>query len=162
MGNKKEHINPDGLFRGPAFSQIVTTQGVGKTKDVGFQFGLQKTFPISEHSAWDFMFSVKGLKIWLGELKTDLEPKKSYRTKDGIEGHVRVFKPNSHIRMNWKKSDWENMSTVQVRVIRKGTNKTVISFHQEKLTDSKQRTEMKEYWNEKMDKITTEIKKASR
>ncbi|WP_297089447.1 SRPBCC domain-containing protein [uncultured Draconibacterium sp.] len=135
---------------------------VGKTKDVGFQFGLQKTFPISEPKAWDFMFSDAGLKIWLGELVKSLELKKEYRTKDGINGLVRVFKPNSHIRMNWKKKEWENMSTVQVRVIGKGKNRTLISFHQEKLTDFNQRAEMKEYWNEKMDKITKEIKKASR
>lgn len=137
------------------------TNQVGKTKDVGFQFGLQKTFPISEEQAWNFMFSDKGLNIWLGKLKTNLEVKENYRTKDGIQGLVRVFKPNSHIRMNWKKEDWKNMSTVQVRVIGKGKKKTTISFHQEKLTDSKQRAEMEKYWNEKMDKITTEIKKAS-
>ncbi|MEZ4793469.1 MAG: SRPBCC domain-containing protein [Gelidibacter sp.] len=135
---------------------------VGKTKDVGFQFGLQKTFPISEQKAWDFMFSDAGLKIWLGELVKSLELKEEYQTKDGINGLVRVFKPNSHIRMNWKKKEWENMSTVQVRVIGKGENRTLISFHQEKLTDFNQRAEMKEYWNEKMEKIAKEIKKASR
>ncbi|MEM8999036.1 MAG: SRPBCC domain-containing protein [Bacteroidota bacterium] len=132
---------------------------VGKTKGVGFQFGLQKTFPVSEQHAWDFMFSDKGLGIWLGELKTDLGPKKIYRTKDGVEGLVRVFKPGSHIRMNWKKKYWKNMSTVQVRVVEKSKNKTVISLHHEKLTDAKQRSEMKVYWNRKMDKITNEIDK---
>ena len=108
------------------------------------------------------MFSDAGLKIWLGELVKSLEFKKRIPNKDGINGLVRVFKPNSHIRMNWKKKEWENMSTVQVRVIGKGKNRTLISFHQEKLTDFNQRAEMKEYWNEKMDKITKEIKKASR
>ncbi len=78
---------------------------VGKTKDVGFQFRLQKTFPISEKKAWDFMFSDKGLKIWLGDLKNDLKLKEEYQTKNDIKGFVRVFKPNSHIRMNWKKKD---------------------------------------------------------
>ncbi|MEM7106771.1 MAG: ATPase [Bacteroidota bacterium] len=104
---------------------------VGKTKDVGFQFGLQRTFSVSKQHAWDFMFSNIGLEIWLGELKTELEPKKNYRTKAGIEGFVSVFKPNSHIRMHWKKEDWGNISIVQVRIIGKGKNRTVISFHQE-------------------------------
>lgn len=63
--------------------------------------------------------------------------------------------------MNWKKRDWENLSTVQVRVIGKN-EKSTIFFHQEKLTGSKQRVEMKDYWNKKMDKITNELKKASR
>ncbi|MEM8999035.1 MAG: RidA family protein [Bacteroidota bacterium] len=37
MENKKEHINPEVLFKNPAFSQIVTTQGVGKTIYIGGQ-----------------------------------------------------------------------------------------------------------------------------
>ena len=37
MENKKEHINPDGLFKSPAFSQVVTTRGNGKTIYIGGQ-----------------------------------------------------------------------------------------------------------------------------
>lgn len=136
-------------------------KSAGKTKDVGFQFGLQKTFSISEQKAWDFMFSGTGLKIWLGDLENFPELKEEYQTKDGISGFIRVFKPYSHIRMNWKKKDWDNTSTVQVRVIGKNTSKSTISFHQEKLTGPKQRDEMKEYWNEKMAEIVKEIRKTN-
>lgn len=128
---------------------------VGLTKDVGWQFGLRKTFPCSQEYLWDFMFSDKGLKIWLGEPKEELEIKKAYKTTEGIEGLVRVFTPYSHIRMNWKKKNWENISTVQVRVIG-NKEKATISFHQEKLLDNNQREEMNLYWNKKM----TEIEKA--
>lgn len=122
---------------------------IGLTKDVGWQFGLQKTFPYAQEYLWDFMFSNKGLKIWLGHLKEELEIKKAFTTKDGIEGHVRILTPYSHIRMSWKKKDWENTSTVQVRVIG-NHEKATISFHQEKLLNNKQREEMKVYWNKKM------------
>jgi len=37
MSGQIEHINPDGLPKNPAFSQIVTTQGSGKTIYVGGQ-----------------------------------------------------------------------------------------------------------------------------
>lgn len=37
MDNKIQHINPDGLLKNPAFSQIVTTQGSGKTIYIGGQ-----------------------------------------------------------------------------------------------------------------------------
>jgi len=37
MNDKIQHINPDGLSKNPAFSQIVTTQGNGKTIYVGGQ-----------------------------------------------------------------------------------------------------------------------------
>lgn len=37
MANNIQHINPEGLFRSPAFSQIVTTEGAGKTIYIGGQ-----------------------------------------------------------------------------------------------------------------------------
>ena len=122
---------------------------IGLTKDVGWQFGLRKTLPYSQGYLWDFMFSEKGLKIWLGEFDEELEIKKPFKTKEGIEGFVRVFKPYSHIRLNWKKKNWQNLSTVQVRVMGNQEKATII-FHQEKLSDNPQREEMKKYWNEKM------------
>ncbi|MDN5217489.1 ATPase [Fulvivirgaceae bacterium BMA12] len=125
---------------------------IGLTKDVGWQFGLQKTFPYSLGYLWDFMFSKKGLEIWLGEFDEELEIKKPFKTKEGIEGLVRVFTPYSHVRLNWKKKNWENLSTVQVRVMG-NQEKATISFHQEKLLDNSQREEMKKYWSEKMVKI---------
>jgi enamine deaminase RidA (YjgF/YER057c/UK114 family) len=37
MSNQIQYINPDGLLKNPAFSQVVTTQGRGKTIYVGGQ-----------------------------------------------------------------------------------------------------------------------------
>lgn len=134
---------------------------IGQTKDIGFQFGIRKTIPISTEKAWDFLFSESGLKIWLGNLKNELEIKKEYETENGISGLVRVFKAYSHIRLNWKLKKWENMSTVQIRVIG-NSKRATIAIHQEKLLGSEQRSEMKEYWGLIMNKLTDEMNKASR
>ncbi len=115
---------------------------IGKTKDVGFQFGIRKTFSVSTERVWDFLFSKNGVNIWLGKLKSELEIKKEYETENGTKGLVRVFKPNSHIRLNWKPKNWGNMSTIQIRVIG-NQEKTTIAIHQEKLLNSEQRAEMK-------------------
>jgi len=128
----------------------------GKTKNVGFQFGIRKTIPIPSEKAWDFLFSENGLNIWLGELKDELELKKEFETENGITGFVRVFKPNSHIRLNWKPKNWENMSVVQIRVIG-NENKSTIAIHQEKLLNQEQRNEMKEHWTKIIGKLTNEI-----
>jgi enamine deaminase RidA (YjgF/YER057c/UK114 family) len=37
MTDKIQHINPDGLMKNPAFSQVVTTHGAGKTIYIGGQ-----------------------------------------------------------------------------------------------------------------------------
>ena len=67
-----------------------------------------------------------------------------------------MYKEFSHVRLNWKKKEWDNMSTLQVRTIRNG-EKCTISFHQEKLTDGDQREEVKKYWNEVMKKIEMDL-----
>ena len=40
MNSKTQYINPEDLYRNPAFSQVVTTQGNGKTIYVGGQDAL--------------------------------------------------------------------------------------------------------------------------
>ena len=129
---------------------------IGQTKEVGFQFGLRKTFSVPLESVWDYMFSEQGLKIWLGEIENELEIDRQFITKEGVEVLVRVFKPMSHIRLSWKKKNWENSSTIQVRVFG-NQEKTTISFHQEKLLNGEQRDEMKKYWNEVMNVIANKM-----
>lgn len=131
---------------------------VGKTQDVGFQFGVRKTVSVRTEKVWDFLFSENGLKIWLGKLQNELEIKKKYETENGITGLVRIFKANSHIRLNWKPKHWENMSTVQIRVT-ENQEKSIIGIHQEKLLNSEQRAEMKEYWTKIIERIESEIEK---
>ena len=48
------------------------------------------------------------------------------------------------------------MSTIQIRVIG-NYEKTIVAIHQEKLLNSQQRLDMKEYWNIVMRKIETEL-----
>ncbi|UII29720.1 ATPase [Fulvivirga ulvae] len=125
---------------------------VGLTKDVGYQFGKRKTFELSLEDAWEFMFYKKGLDIWLGTLPGGLELLQPFQTKEGIVGKLRLMKPFSHIRMAWAKQEWDNTSTLQVRLI-KAKYGTTICFHQENLLDKAQRAEMKIYW----DNVTQEI-----
>ena len=129
---------------------------IGKTKDTGFQFGIRKTIPVSADKVWSFLFSDSGLDIWLGKLKTDLELEKEFSTKNGITGRVRVIKNNSHIRLNWKPENWENMSTVQIRVMG-NENKATIAIHQEKLFNQEQRNEMKAHWTRIIGKLTNQM-----
>lgn len=78
---------------------MATVKEVGLTKDVGFQFGKRKTFDLSLEDAWQFMFSRKGIALWLGTLSGDLELHRPFQTKEGIKGELRLMEPLSHIRM---------------------------------------------------------------
>ncbi len=81
---------------------------------------------------------------------------KNFITESGITGFVRVFNPNSHVRMSWKSKSWANTSTLQIRII-KLEEKTTIAIHQEKLLNLGQRDEMKKYWTEIMGNLINSI-----
>ena len=136
---------------------MVANKIIGQTKDAGFQIGVRKTFAVPVELAWEFLFSSKGLSTWLGKLTIEeIEVGRPYKTKEGIEGKVNVFKPYSHIRLTWKPKDWTNTSSLQIRVI-DSKGKSTISFHQDKLLSSKQRAEMKTYWSKVIEKINSEL-----
>ncbi|MGC9311896.1 MAG: SRPBCC domain-containing protein, partial [Sediminispirochaetaceae bacterium] len=69
---------------------------------------------------------------------------------EGIETEPRVLKEGSHIRLRWKLPGWTHFSTLQIRIVSKGTAKTTLTVHQEKLADQATRERMLEYWREKM------------
>lgn len=132
---------------------------VGLTQDAGWQFGLRKTVSYPQENVWDFLFSQEGLNSWLGTLTEEPELKKPFTTKEGVEGMFRLLTPYSHVRLSWKKREWENTSTVQVRVL-EAKGKAIISFHHEKLLNEQQREEVQRYWNEKMTALETALAKA--
>src|SRR4051812_1004338 len=127
---------------------------VGQTKDVGFEVGVRKTYAVSVDKAWEFLFSIAGLSIWLGEIHSGaFELGKSFETEEGIKGEISVIKNLSHIRLKYKPKYWTNTSTLQIRIIELN-GKATVSFHQEKLLDIEQREEMKMHWENVIEKIT--------
>jgi uncharacterized protein YndB with AHSA1/START domain len=127
---------------------------VGKTKDVGFQVGVRRTFPISLEQAWKYLTSREGIEIWLGAVDNfHLTKGATYQTKDGASGEVRVVNRLENIRVTWQPQEWSQPSTIQVRVIPGGRGKTVVSFHQEKLPDAEVREQMLARWTGVLDEM---------
>ncbi|MGE5704461.1 MAG: SRPBCC domain-containing protein [Clostridia bacterium] len=128
---------------------------VGKTKATGFQVGVRRTFPITIEEAWDLIIK-KGLKIWLGDVSSfNIQIGEKYLTNEGISGEVRVVNHDQNIRLTWKKESWIKASTLQIRTISNGHDKTTISFHQENLSDMNVREEMKTRWEETLNRLRT-------
>jgi uncharacterized protein YndB with AHSA1/START domain len=112
-----------------------------------FQIGISKTLPVSTDFVWDFLFSDKGIKIWLGSINSeDFELGKAYKTDEGVMGKLTVFKPDCHIRLTWKPPHWTNISIVEVRV-KNSKGRAIILFHQTQIINLEQREEMRIRWN---------------
>jgi len=125
---------------------------VGQTKDAGFQIGVRKTFAVDRDKLWAFVLSKKGVELWFGNVAVDLPYHTPFNSKEGMEGLITTLQEGSHLRMKWKKPDWEHFSMLQIRVIPAG-DKAALSFHQDHLTDENQRAEMKAHWISIIEKV---------
>jgi uncharacterized protein YndB with AHSA1/START domain len=115
---------------------------------------VRKTFPISLEQAWKLITSPEGVKLWLGEVEGfRLVKGLSYQTADGARGEVRVVNPRENIRLTWQPPEWVQASIIQVRVIPGGREKTVISFHQEKIPDEAEREKMRQRWEKALGEL---------
>jgi activator of HSP90 ATPase len=137
---------------------MATAKPAGLTKDTGFVMGIRRTFPVGTAEAWDFLFSDAGFKIWLGSVAASkLALNEPLKLRNGTEIEFKVLKENSHMRLRWKKKEWKNLSTLQVRVLAAKTG-TTISFHQENLLNASQRSEMLLHWENVLDKLEKHLK----
>lgn len=127
---------------------------VGKTKDVGWQIGARRTFPIALEDAWALLTSPAGIAIWLGNDVT-LGPTKGaeYGLLDGTTGEMRVFKPDSHLRLTWHPLGWPRSSTIQVRVVPTNPDKTVVIFHQENMPGPQEREDRRAFFHAALDAL---------
>jgi len=125
---------------------VTETREVGRTASVGYQIGVRWTLPTSEERMSAVLRSPAGLQIWLGGV-TEIEVGNQFAFSDGTTGEIRVYKRGSHLRLAWQRSDWDEPSTVQVRVIAARTG-TTLSFHLEKLARPTDRAAMKDHWEQ--------------
>lgn len=120
---------------------------VGETASAGWQIGVRRTLPVTQEQAWELLMAPMGLALWLGRVeKLDLQVGERFTTAEGTTGELRVVKPLNQVRLTWQRPGWERASTLQIRCIPVGPEKTTISFHQEWLADGTVRAEMKARW----------------
>jgi L-rhamnose mutarotase len=67
-----------------------------------------------------------------------------------------VFSPYSHIRLTWKKKEWNNTTIFQLRTIDLH-GATEIRIHHEELQSLAQKEEMKKYWYQILDRLKRSI-----
>jgi hypothetical protein len=132
---------------------------VGLTKNVGFQFSITKTCPVSVEGAWDFLLSESGVSMWLGDINfDDFELNNPLITEVGLEAKITIFKADSHLRLAWKPAHWDNISFIEIRVLTNGGRAKLGLLHTH-MTSGAQRAEVKAYWTKIFDEMGSELAK---
>lgn len=122
---------------------------VGQTRAAGIQVGVRRTFLISLEQACGFLTSEEGIRLWIGDVESlIINEGESFISREGDTGQFVVVKPHHQVRLRWRKKEWEQPSTLQIRLVSNPSGKTTISFHQEKMVHPEMREQMKMHWEE--------------
>jgi hypothetical protein len=137
-----------------AYEYYIGRRILGQTKDSGFEVGVSKSFRMLSNELWELLLSKQGLKIWLGDIdRLTLEPKANFKTKDGAIGQVRTIDPGKKLRLSIKLKNLSFVSTLQVYLF-PTKNGTSLRFHQEKLSNRKEREVMQKHWKYVLDELS--------
>jgi uncharacterized protein YndB with AHSA1/START domain len=131
---------------------------LGETAAAGFEIGVRKTISVPKKTVWELLTGPRGMKLWLGDIPAmKLIKGQKYRTSEGTSGEIRVIEVMDHLRLTWQPANWPNPSTLQLRVISKGEDKTTIGFHHEKLSDAVVREQMRSHWKKVLEIVETHL-----
>lgn len=126
----------------------MSARSTGLTKDAGWQVGVSRTLPQSPSTVWEFISGPRGLELWLGPgARLATEPGAPYETDSGISGEVRGYRPGDRIRVTY------GDTTVQVAVSAAGGGRSVLVFHQERMTGPEERERQRAHWQEVMARV---------
>jgi uncharacterized protein YndB with AHSA1/START domain len=130
---------------------------IGQTKSAGFEIGVSKTLPLSIDEAWELIAEPVGLKIWLGTLsRAILKKGEVYKTDEGTQGEIRSIVPGKRLRLTWRPIGKDKSSTLQINLLSKG-EKTSVRIHHERLSDAKEREEMRRHWKKVLENLQESI-----
>ncbi|MGN7453921.1 SRPBCC family protein [Paenibacillus pasadenensis] len=123
---------------------------VGLTADAGWQIGVRRTLGASAERIWRHLTGTEaGLALWLGDARPrELEPGSELVSSEGIESRFVVVKPGRQLRLRWRLPEWDEPSTLQIRLLPSGEGRTAVSFHQERLAGPAERELMKRRWEQ--------------
>ena len=156
-----------GKFKlGPWWEQGVATgfeMAIGKkipgySKTNGFSMTATRTIKISAPELWKILFSQQGLEIWLSPLSEfQAKPGQSFESSLGAFGEIRTIKKNRRLRMTWTEEEWDRPSVLQVTLVPRPKEKSILVIQHEKIPNGRVRDQMRTHWKQVLGRLNEVI-----
>ncbi|MBV2167509.1 MAG: SRPBCC domain-containing protein [Bdellovibrio sp.] len=121
----------------------------GRTLKGDYSIIVTRTFPVDAKKLWKLISSEQGMSLWLQPLsKVQLRIGNSFETEGGAFGEIRTLRAGQRVRLTWQETDWNKSTTVQVWILPRKGDKSVLVFQHEKLVDGRLRAPLRAHWEE--------------
>ncbi len=127
---------------------------LGRNSKGEFGAVASKTIPLRKPDAWAFLCSKEGMKIWLNPFAHfPFEKGRGFELDGGIFGEVRTVKKGERVRLTWTGEEWAKPSVVQLHVIARPGEKSMVVIQREKIPSMAMRNELKLHWKNALDQF---------
>ena len=106
-----------------------------------------KTFSRDAKTVWKWVTSAVGVAIWLNPLSPfHLQIGETFENENGIFGELRTYKKGERMRLTWQDTDWDKKTIVQINVVERPGQKSILVFQHEQLRQGRLRESIRQYW----------------
>ena len=114
---------------------------------VAFMTVATRTMPLDRNSVWKFLQTPEALAVWLRPLDPfRFKAKQTFETEDGFFGEVRTLKEGERVRLSWQETDAAKASVLQVFLVARPKQKSILVFNHDSLKDGRLRNQMRDRW----------------
>jgi uncharacterized protein YndB with AHSA1/START domain len=119
-----------------------------------------KSLPLNVKKVWKILVSDAGQSIWLKPLyKGVIAVGNIFETGDGFFGEIRTLKKERRVRMTWQDPDWSHKTVVQVTLVPRTGEKSILVFDHLQIKDLKVQAKMRKRWRDSADELAKLIQR---
>lgn len=120
-----------------------------------------KSLSVPAAKAWKKLISEKGVTIWLKPLfKVPVKEGTQFETEDGYFGEIRTIKKARRLRLSWSDPDWLKKTVVQVTLVDRPKEKSILVIDHTQILDSRVQARMRARWRTAADELALLITSA--
>jgi uncharacterized protein YndB with AHSA1/START domain len=131
----------------------------GHSESGGFSTVATRTLSASKKQVWNFLTTPEALEVWLKPLSDfNFVKGHDYETLDGYFGRVRTLKIEERVRMSFQETEWDKPSILQIYLIARPKQKSVLIFQHGHLANGRLRLKFRDHWKQVLIDLQDKIK----
>lgn len=124
----------------------------GQNQKGKYSMTATKSLPVAGESLWLWLCSPEGLQNWLQPLAPfEMKKDETFEVAGEMYGEVRAVAPQKRIRLSWNCLDWKSKTSLQVSVVPRGQQRSMLVIQHDGLDSAKIKEEMREFWRVRID-----------
>jgi uncharacterized protein YndB with AHSA1/START domain len=142
------------------YETAIGRRAEGQNAKGEFMVTTTKSLGINVKKVWNFLVSDAGQAVWLKPLyPATIEAGRTFETSDGFFGEIRALKKERRLRMTWQDPDWTSKTTVQVTLVPRPGEKSILVIDHSQIKDVRVQAKMRKRWRDSVDELAGFIPK---